>query len=64
MLHKAVGPVRWGPFGALLGAAIRPNPQSALPTMQDRFGRSKIDLRGPGTGLKGAPQSSRRVRSA
>eukprot|EP00969_Alexandrium_andersonii_P241681 10672875-Alexandrium_andersonii.AAC.1 len=48
----------------LISAAIRLNPQSAMRNMQNRFTRSNLELRGPKSGLKIGPRSSRGVRSA
>eukprot|EP00969_Alexandrium_andersonii_P326783 14439792-Alexandrium_andersonii.AAC.1 len=45
-------------------AAIRLDPQSALPKVQHRFRRSKLELPGPKDGLKIGPRSPRRVHSA
>eukprot|EP00969_Alexandrium_andersonii_P055161 2431218-Alexandrium_andersonii.AAC.1 len=38
----------------LASAAIRHNPQSALPKMQHRFKRSNLELRGPSNSIKTA----------
>eukprot|EP00969_Alexandrium_andersonii_P147785 6534063-Alexandrium_andersonii.AAC.1 len=48
----------------LVSAAIRPNPQSAKRKLQNRFRRSKFELRGPRNDLEIGPRSSRWVRSA
>eukprot|EP00969_Alexandrium_andersonii_P239657 10579424-Alexandrium_andersonii.AAC.1 len=47
----------------LANAAIRLNPQSAVPKTQNRFRRSNLELRGP-SGLNMGPCNSRGVRSA
>eukprot|EP00969_Alexandrium_andersonii_P095425 4215975-Alexandrium_andersonii.AAC.1 len=48
----------------LVSATVRLNPQSARRKMQNRFGRSNLELRGPKSGLKMGSRSSRGVRSA
>eukprot|EP00969_Alexandrium_andersonii_P054869 2418032-Alexandrium_andersonii.AAC.1 len=40
-------------------AAIHLNPQSAMRNVQNRFKRSKLELRGPSSRLKTGPRSSR-----
>eukprot|EP00969_Alexandrium_andersonii_P228824 10106354-Alexandrium_andersonii.AAC.1 len=41
----------------LVSAAIRPNPQSAVPNMQHRFRRSNLELRGPKSASKLVPEA-------
>eukprot|EP00969_Alexandrium_andersonii_P212485 9382552-Alexandrium_andersonii.AAC.1 len=47
----------------LVSAAIRPNPQAALQTIQTRFRRSNLEMRGPRNGLKDGTRSFRGVNS-
>eukprot|EP00969_Alexandrium_andersonii_P347680 15372319-Alexandrium_andersonii.AAC.1 len=47
-----------------VSAAIRFNPQLALPSLQPCFRRSDVELRGPRNGLKTGPRSRPRVQSA
>eukprot|EP00969_Alexandrium_andersonii_P116514 5150944-Alexandrium_andersonii.AAC.1 len=48
----------------LVGAAIRPNPQSALRKTRNRCRPSELELRWPRNGLDVGPRRSRRVHSA
>eukprot|EP00969_Alexandrium_andersonii_P211855 9356611-Alexandrium_andersonii.AAC.1 len=41
----------------LISAAIRPNPQSAVPNTQHRVWRSILELRRPRSGLKVVPEA-------
>eukprot|EP00969_Alexandrium_andersonii_P005876 255083-Alexandrium_andersonii.AAC.1 len=45
-------------------AVVHLNPQSAMRKPQHRLTRSNVELRGPKSGLKLGPRSSRGVRSA